>query len=104
MGGFGFVFLLYFIPFCVFVGSWYVWFTRKPILGYNLNNYIYIAMGVSAGIIIVAATLYRMRLRWIHDINGNVVYDALAHLFCHPCAMVQEERELGILEEYTLVV
>jgi len=99
MGHFNFVFLLYGIPFAFFAASWYVWFTGAPILGYNFNSIEYVVMGCSGGCLVVIAAAYRFKLRSLYDIEGNVVFDALSHLLCHPCAMVQESRELDYLED-----
>jgi Cys-rich protein (TIGR01571 family) len=59
------------------------------------TNYIMLGAAV---LIIVLGTYIRGRLREKGHISGNCLTDCCAHLWCSPCAITQEARQINIID------
>jgi len=67
--------------------------TRAEVSGYTT----YIAGG-AAVLMILLAGYWRGKLRSKGRITGNCLFDICAHLWCHPCAVTQEARQIDIID------
>jgi Cys-rich protein (TIGR01571 family) len=88
-------FLIYTLFWAIIVGAVLIMnqiVTREEVSAYT--TYIVIGAGV---ILILLAAYMRGKLREKGRINGNCLFDICAHLWCHPCAVTQEARQIAIV-------
>ncbi|PQE12174.1 DUF614 domain protein [Rutstroemia sp. NJR-2017a BVV2] len=66
--------------------------------GCNKMCWIHAMLGGCCCIGIVLTALQRARIRAQYRINGHFGYDCLCAIFCHPCILAQDDREVRARE------
>ncbi|PQE16836.1 DUF614 domain protein [Rutstroemia sp. NJR-2017a BBW] len=66
--------------------------------GCNKMCWIHAMLGGGCCIAVVLTALQRARIRAQYRINGHFGYDCLCAIFCHPCILAQDDREVRARE------